>query len=202
MPKIVDHDRRRREIIEATWSVIARRGIAGTTFRAISGETGYSTGALAHYFGDKDDLLIQSLEVAHREIRRLYDEATTGRAPTGIDALREYMLACLPLDDHRALLAAVEVAFWGEAIGSDRLIAINAAETDGFLARIGGMLDEARQLAEIPSGTDVAAAAKELRVLMDGLSVQSVVYPRAPDAAEQERMLDSILERLRRSGDV
>ena len=36
MPKIVDHDERRRSIIEATWRVIAREGIASATTRGIA----------------------------------------------------------------------------------------------------------------------------------------------------------------------
>ena len=38
MPKIVDWDERRDEILSATWRVIARDGIDGATIRAIAKE--------------------------------------------------------------------------------------------------------------------------------------------------------------------
>ena len=50
VPKIVDHERRRQELVEAAWRVINRIGLEHTTIREIATESGYSTGALAHYF--------------------------------------------------------------------------------------------------------------------------------------------------------
>lgn len=50
MPKIVDHDQRRRELAEAAWKVITEVGIDGATTREIARASGYSTGVLAHYF--------------------------------------------------------------------------------------------------------------------------------------------------------
>ena len=43
MPKIVDWDARRDEILSATWRVIARDGIARATIRAIAREDRKST---------------------------------------------------------------------------------------------------------------------------------------------------------------
>ena len=61
MPKIVDWDARRDEILAATWRVIARDGIARATIRAIAREAGCSRGILAHYFDDKADILGSAL---------------------------------------------------------------------------------------------------------------------------------------------
>ena len=61
MPKIVDWDARRDEILSATWRVIARDGIAGATIRAIAREANCSRGILAHYFDDKADILGSAL---------------------------------------------------------------------------------------------------------------------------------------------
>ncbi len=38
MPKVVDWDARRDEVLAATWRVIARHGLAGTTVRKIARE--------------------------------------------------------------------------------------------------------------------------------------------------------------------
>ena len=42
MPKDVDHDARREELLEAVWRVIARDGMERATIRAIAKETGWS----------------------------------------------------------------------------------------------------------------------------------------------------------------
>ena len=44
VPKIVDWDARRDEILDATWRVIARDGLVNTTVRAIAREAGCSQG--------------------------------------------------------------------------------------------------------------------------------------------------------------
>ena len=65
MPKIVDHDERRRSLIEATWRVIAREGIASATTRGIAREAGCSSAVLAHYFADKAELMASAMLAAH-----------------------------------------------------------------------------------------------------------------------------------------
>ncbi len=57
VPKIVDHDRRRREIAAALWRVIARDGMAGASARTVAAETGWSLGAVRHYFSTQRALL-------------------------------------------------------------------------------------------------------------------------------------------------
>ena len=40
MPKIIDHDERRQELIEASWAVIAAEGLEGVTMRKIATAAG------------------------------------------------------------------------------------------------------------------------------------------------------------------
>ena len=105
MPKIVDWDARRDEILSATWRVIARDGIARATIRAIAREANCSRGILAHYFDDKADILGSALVMSHRRVAARMDAATAGRS--GLDALRVVMLEALPLDEQRDLMKLV-----------------------------------------------------------------------------------------------
>src|SRR5215472_18329797 len=114
MPKIVDWDARRDEILSATWRVIARDGIARATIRAIAREAGCSRGILAHYFDDKADILGSALLLSHRRVGARMDRAARGR--TGLDALRAVMLEALPLDAQRDLEAQIEISFWARAL--------------------------------------------------------------------------------------
>lgn len=200
MPKVVDHDQRRREIVEAIWAVIVRQGLMNATMREIAKEAGYSSGILVHYFSDKADLMVQAMQAAHREVHHILDESPNYRRLTGLEALREYLLACLPLDERRRMLAAVEIAFWGEAIGNPELLAVNDTETEAFNGRVRARLEEAERAGELASTVSIAAAVRSLRVLMDGLSVQSVVYAGAPSADEQVEMLDELIDSLRARG--
>ena len=107
MPKIVNWDDRRDEILSATWRVIARDGIAKATIRSIAREAHCSPGILAHYFDDKADILGSALVLSHRRVAARMDARAAGRA--GLDALRIVMLEALPLDDERDLEAQIEI---------------------------------------------------------------------------------------------
>src|SRR6476469_5006291 len=110
MPKIVDWDARRDEILAATWRVIARDGIARATIRAIAREADCSRGILAHYFDDKADILGSALLLSHRRVVTRMEARAAGL--TGLAALRVIMLEALPLDSERDLEAQIEISFW------------------------------------------------------------------------------------------
>src|SRR5258708_1060105 len=198
MPKVVDWDARRDEILSATWRVIVRDGVAGATVRAIAREAGCSPGILAHYFDDKADIMGSALVLAHRRVAARMDAKTAGRA--GLDALRLVILEALPLDDERDLEAQIEISFWGRALGNQELRTVQNAEFDRFARRLRGYLAQAREHGELRDGLDIDLAAHQLLVLIDGLSAQRVLYPGQVTAGRQREMLDRLLDSFRPPG--
>lgn len=57
MPKLVDHDEYRRELLEKCFSTFTRKGFSGVTMREIAKEIGVSTGTLYHYFPTKESIM-------------------------------------------------------------------------------------------------------------------------------------------------
>ncbi|WP_051515816.1 TetR/AcrR family transcriptional regulator [Candidatus Blastococcus massiliensis] len=192
MPKIVDHDERRRSVIEATWRVIAREGIASATTRGIAREAGCSIGVLAHYFADKAELMASAMLAAHAEVRARLDPELTGLA-----SVRQYMVECLPVDERRRFLAVVEVSFWGQAVGNPRLVDVYAGEVEGFRSTLRTRLVQAREQGELRPDVDVEAVVHELHVLNDGLSIQAALHAHSASAQQQVAMVDSVLDRIR-----
>jgi AcrR family transcriptional regulator len=195
MPKIVDWDERRDEILSATWRVIARNGIAGATIRAIAREAKCSAGILAHYFDDKEDILGSALLLSHRRVGARMTAAATGLA--GLAALRVVMLEALPLDERRDTEAQIEISFWGRALGNARLRELQHSEFDRLWVRLHGHLQEAASLGELADGYDLALATHQLVVLIDGLSAQRVLYPDRVTPQRQAEMLDQLLRSFR-----
>jgi AcrR family transcriptional regulator len=195
MPKIVDHAERRSSIISATWRVIARGGLANTTTREIAKEAGCSTGVLGHYFTDRADILTSALIAAHRGVRARIDQ-NVGDA-RGLEALRRFMLEVLPLNDQGLLEARIEACFWGEAVGNQDLMKIQNDEVDSFCDRVRALLVEAEEDRELRRLVDIDQAVHQCLILMDGLSIQSVMYPERNDTEEQVAILDELLTRLR-----
>jgi AcrR family transcriptional regulator len=196
MPKIVDWDARRDEILSATWRVIAREGIAGATVRAIAREAKCSPGILVHYFDDKADILGSALVLSHRRVEARMDARAVGR--TGLDAIRVIMLEALPLDEERDLEAQIEISFWGRALGSPELREIQHAEIERFANKLRSYLADAQKLGEIPDRVDLDLATQQLLVLIDGISAERVLYPDRVPPARQEQLLAELLDGLSR----
>src|SRR3954462_1087986 len=115
MPKVVDHEERRAELREAVWRLASRDGLEAVTVRGVAEEAGCSTGALVHYFDDKEELLLFAFRtVADRVMRRVAaaEEATTNP----LELARAMLLEGLPLDRERQAEVRVWFAFLGLAL--------------------------------------------------------------------------------------
>lgn len=196
VPKIVDHAARRKEIVAATWRVIARDGLAGTTIREIAREAGYSNGVLAHYFADRDEILASALVMAHQGVRERTDIRIRGLR--GLTALRLLLIESLPLHDQGLLEAKIEVSFWGDAVGNSKLMKIQNQEVDTFLDRIRALVAQAVEDGDLDDQADVDAVVRDCHILVDGLSVQAVMYPARTTPEVQVERLDALLDRIRK----
>jgi len=192
MPKIVDWDAKRDEILSATWRVIARDGLAKATIRSIAREASCSRGILAHYFDDKADILGSALLMSHRRVIARMDALAARRC--GLDALRVVMLEALPLDEQRDLEAQIEISFWGRALGTPGLRDLQHSEFDSLCRRLRGHLDDAARLGELADGLDLDFATHQLVVLIDGLSAERVLSPGRVAPDRQVGMLDHLLD--------
>jgi len=195
MPKIVDWDVRRDEVLDATWRVIARDGFAQTTIRKIALEAGYSHGVLAHYFTNKQDILASALLLCHQRVRERMRLRTQGLA--GLDALRVIMVEALPLDAERDLEAGIEISFWHQALGNAELAGLQNDEFDLLCDELRRPLLEARRLGQLRPEVDIEEAVHSLVILIDGLSVQRVLYPSRVSPERQLALLDTLLASFR-----
>ncbi len=191
MPKIVDWDERRDEVLTATWRVISREGFPRTTIRKIAQEAGYSPGVLAHYFTNKQDILGSALLLSHERVRKRMRRRTAGLS--GLKALRVVMIEALPLDDERDLEADIEISFWHQAMRDPELAQLELNEFDQLWKDLRGPLFEAETLGQLRPGLDIEQAVHSLMVLIDGLSAERVLCPSRVLPERQLALLDTLL---------
>jgi AcrR family transcriptional regulator len=195
VPKIVDHDERRAAVLDATWRVISQQGLEAATVREIAKAAGVSNGALAHYFTNKDDVLIQAHKLAYQ---RVYDRVAERAA--GLDTftmLREMLYEALPLDDESRTEAIIDVSYMGRAITNAQLAEVRA---DSMIVARGWWTDgltAARDEGDLRADLDIPLAVSELLVLIDGISVQAVLYPEDMTPDKQRSLVDGFLARIR-----
>jgi AcrR family transcriptional regulator len=172
MPKVVDHDARRAELLAATWRVIARDGIEGATVRRISREAGYSTGVLTHYFQNKEDVLRTALQASFSETRtRIEAQAAAGR---GLSALRNAALAELPIDDERRHACEVRLGFWARASADESFAAEQRARYFQLRRTFATLLEQAIECGDLRSDLETEGEAECLIALCEGIGVQAL----------------------------
>ena len=194
MPKIVDHEQRRAEVLRATWRVVTTVGLHEATTRRIAQEAGYSNGVLAHYFADKDDILVSSLRMAHAHVWTRMQVAV--EQLTGLDALRAAVLEALPLDDDRLFEAQLEFGYLSRAINATKLRDVYEDERIGFREFLTDLVAAARAAGELGDDFDDAHIVAETLVLIDGVSVQAAFLPERIPPDLQRSLLESFLSRV------
>jgi TetR/AcrR family transcriptional regulator, transcriptional repressor of bet genes len=196
MPKVVDHEQRRGELAAAVWSLASRAGLEAVTVRRVAEEAGWSTGALVHYFPDKEELLLFAFRtVADRVGRRL--EQAAERTSDPLELARTQLLEGLPLDRERQAEVRVWFAFLGLALTRPALARTQRVTYRAWRDRVSDRLREAQEMGEIRAGVDCAAEAAALVALVDGLAIQATFEPRALGARRQTELVDAHLDALR-----
>jgi TetR/AcrR family transcriptional repressor of bet genes len=183
VPKVVDHAQRRRELVAATWAVVAAEGIEGATVRRIAEEAGCTTGRITHYFADKEEVLVAALRQVHRAAGKRMLAAIGERS--GLAALRAVLAEALPLDQERVLEWRVWLAFWGSAATSASLQAEQHEryrEWRGLLKRV---LAGAQHDGQLPAGIDLDRLVDQIVALVDGFGLQGVLDPERDQLASR-----------------
>jgi AcrR family transcriptional regulator len=194
MPKIVDHDARREEIVDAVWRVISRDGIAAATTRNIAQEARCSNGVLSHYFADKTALLHAALQIGYRRTELRVNEWL--RRSRGLAALREVLLLTVPITREALYGNQVELAFLGHAVGNRELAREHQVIYQRFRAIVRRLLADSRRAGEIDAAADLDTVADSLVALIDGLGMEACLFPHAFPAARQRAIVDVFLKSI------
>ena len=199
MPKIVDHDARRAELAEAVWRLASTEGLEAVTLRAVAAQAGWSTGALVHYFADKEALLLFAFKlVAERVGRRV--AAAAEREPDPLELVRRTLTEGLPLDAERRTETRLWFSFLGLALTRPALAKAQRLAYRAWRARVAQLLREAQRAGRLDPELDSEREAAALVALVDGLAVQATFEPRTLSGPRQQALLDERLARLQGSG--
>lgn len=195
VPRAVDHDQRRTEIITAAWDVLASEGLEGATMRHIAQAASCTTGLLTHYFDGRDDILVAALRTVHDTAAQRMSDVVAVK--DGLDALRSVLLEALPLDRARYREWLVWLAFWGRAGVDPDLRRENRERYRQWRRAIEGLLDASVSMGELPE-VDVRLETDHLIVLIDGLGMQTTLDPTPARRRAARELVDAHLASLAR----
>ncbi|WP_461033602.1 TetR/AcrR family transcriptional regulator [Streptomyces mayteni] len=186
-----DHEARRRDVSAAVWQVMATRGFAGLTLRAVAAELGATTGLLTHYFPTKQALVEYALG--------LLEQRTVSRprrqAGEGLAALRDALLDILPLTPEATDSNRIWVSSWDTALSDPALSTDYARKYAQSRNRLTERVAAAQDFGELPSG-DPARIAAGAQAFVLGLVVQALFDPAVFPPRRQVELLDDYLAAL------
>lgn len=163
MPKVVDHEERRNEVIQGLWAVISERGIEGVTYARVAAAARISVGRIQHYFESKDELVVAGCQA-------MVDEALR---PTGDDpwqVLFELLTSPIPQASAFRLGAAVWYAYMAHGVVNAEIGAIVAQASRVQVARAEELLNSGH----VPTNSSPRTAAR-LVGLSNGLTQRVLI---------------------------
>jgi AcrR family transcriptional regulator len=197
MPRRVDADQRRAQIIEALWRVTARQGLAAVSFRSVASEAGVSVNLIQHYFGTKADLMHAALvrigeRVVNRGLQRIAD---AGPEPSPQAVLRAVLTAALPHDEGSRLDMVLFLTFYIAGFTDPTLA--NAATLTAPMSIMGvftDLLRDAQQNGQLRPGVDPDVEGAMLLAAVPGLGLSLAAGTTTID--EISVAVDRTLDRL------
>ena len=217
MPKYVDADLRRQDVVEAVFRIIASDGLERASLREVAEEAGLAVGSVRHYFSSSEELLIHSFGVVVDRITSRLDkaaQAVAGCIP-GTNEHRAAVLTLLgqilPLDEERAVDSCVWLAFKNAA----RIRPFLAPEADRSHRAVAAAMGQlVMELTTPPSDVDggttggtngqdsgdaldrqvLVTEAERLLAMLEGLSMHALLQPEWMTAQMCHEVLESHLD--------
>lgn len=195
-----DHDQRRQDVAAAVWAVLRDIGPDGASLRAVARQAGCTTGTLSHYFRDKDEMLLFS-------INHMLDELEAGLKAQIVDtdplaAIRQIAHALLPRTPERIL----EWSAWLGFISRGQWVA-EIGELRAYRARrirdlVHDLLQQAEAGGALADGINLRDRADAIVASVEGICTMSIRLEGEDDTDRRVRILDDLLDLLLPRGEA
>lgn len=198
MPKQVDHQQRRGQIAAAVARIATTRGLSGVSFRDVAAEAGVSVSLIQHYFGAKERLLVDSLDIQSARI----GEVIVGRlehlgpGAAHVQRVREAAAAFLPDSEESRLAMLLYLGFAGAALTDPDLRRADAFRNGrSLLDFLAAEMRRAVKAGELAEGVEPEVQALAILSLVLGLSL--AVLLEQSTIGQATEALDALLSLLK-----
>jgi AcrR family transcriptional regulator len=182
MPKIVDSEEYRKQLLQQCFDLFAERGYAQVTTRQIAQELGISTGAMYHYFPSKQALFEQLVEeISAQDVQLLRSISRNGTLGQRLDRLGELLI------QHETYLIK-QAVIWNDFYQHHALAEIQENQRfQQFDQRYQDAMEAVLDLGN-------PKLAKFIWTLIDGILIEQIGSDRSFPFAEQVELLIQMLK--------
>lgn len=192
MPKIVDHDLRKRQIAEAACAIIASQGMQQATVRNIAREAGMSLGAVRHYFPTQAELFGYAMNLVKERVANRVAAITTSDLPPRDKVIR-VLLELIPLDPDTSLEMHVWFAYIYNGTFSG---GFPDGPQDDLRESMDRILQQLDRIGLLRPDVDMAVETEALYALVDGLALHALMEPRRFSRELVTRVLNRYLDTI------
>lgn len=196
MPKRIDPDARRAQIVDAYLRIVSRSGVAAATSRALAVEAGIAAGALWHAFAGVDEVVRAAFERVYEQTGIRIAAATAGKR--GLDALTAMTEEIIPHDEATRQESVVVVSFWGLLPAHEEFRAYTRSVEQDWGRQVRRHLAEAVEDGILTPDTPIAELTDALLSVFEVLQLREVQGSPVASAPRQEALFEHLLAPWRR----
>ncbi|WP_430788827.1 TetR/AcrR family transcriptional regulator [Virgibacillus flavescens] len=194
MPKIVDHEKRKVEIAEATWKVIVNAGLEEATVRKIAKTANLSVGSLRHYFSTQSELLAFSMQLVSNRVKNRIENKNYDGPP--LKAMHDLLCEFLPIDEDRRIEMEVWMVFSTRTLVDPDLKDVSEQVYEEIYRACAIVIDRLTDLGLVSPKLDNNMETERLYALVDGMALHSLLHPERFTVQKMQAALTYHLEKL------
>ncbi|MBT2217751.1 TetR/AcrR family transcriptional regulator [Virgibacillus dakarensis] len=200
MPRIVNHEKKRKLIAEAAWNIIKEEGTEKASIRRVAVEAGMSTGALRHYFSTKDEMLLFIMNYYLEEGKKRSQSKSWSENP--LQAVEEVLLELVPIDEEKKIETSVWWILALQSLTSATLKEKKDEMTNGTYELANSMIEILVLQGILSDSTNVKLEKSRLSALIDGLSIHALLRPDVYSPEKVKEVIRYHLETLCNEGQL
>lgn len=185
---------RRAEVAAATLRAISIHGIEGASLRTIAREAGFTTGTLAYYFRNKQEILLfAGRTVLHQVISRIAERIA---AAPSLVALEAALIAELPATKDTRLGWQIWLSFTAQ-VPSDAAFRLEHETRYAELrSAVRSCFDAEAKAGHLNKDVNITEEIDRVLSSFDGLGLHALLEPQLYSPAHQQQLLRQAIRKI------
>lgn len=191
MPKIINHEKKKKQIIQYAFDSIVENGVKGSTVRQIAKLAEMTPGQIRYYFPNHSELLNAVMSTVELKVRRRIEVIFMSENLNTIDKVKASLLSVLPLDQERLADMEVWMAFRYDIheYGQSTL-------DDGINQLCNSVLTLLKNEHLLKDNLNIHLNSMKLHALIDGLALHKLLNPNGISNDDIQTIVDEEIVRL------
>jgi TetR/AcrR family fatty acid metabolism transcriptional regulator len=181
MPKIIDKDEKKAEILRAAMQVFSQKGVAKTKIIDIAKSARVGKGTIYEYFGSKEDIFREAFEKVYYESERLLEEAIVSTDDPEEKLKYIIQISLTSFMENSDDFIGIMMDFWAEGIRNKSADVLKIIDLEGLYGKFRKLISSILQDG-INKGKfrelDTQITASVLIGAFDGLILQMIMNPK------------------------